>query len=107
MMQVGSLRSTSDIFLQYVRKIHAKNSPEDPVYLRISIACCKLEQFIESIFPKTPMPKMIAGTAQARRQIAKAKEADGKGEAFVIVGTVAAMLILLGGLMVGVCHAFF
>ncbi|ODQ67741.1 squalene synthetase [Nadsonia fulvescens var. elongata DSM 6958] len=39
------------IFREYIRKIHHKSRPEDPNYLRIGIACGKIEQYIEELFP--------------------------------------------------------
>ncbi|PGH31969.1 farnesyl-diphosphate farnesyltransferase [[Emmonsia] crescens] len=46
-----NVRSICDVFRQYVRKIHKRNTPRDPNFLKISIACGKVETFIESIFP--------------------------------------------------------
>ncbi|MCJ1365041.1 bifunctional farnesyl-diphosphate farnesyltransferase/squalene synthase [Acarospora aff. strigata] len=46
-----NLRMVCDVFKKYTRKIHKKNTPKDPNFLKISIACGKIEQFIESIFP--------------------------------------------------------
>jgi farnesyl-diphosphate farnesyltransferase len=37
-----NLRSVCEIFKKYVRKIHKKNTPKDPNYLQISIACGKV-----------------------------------------------------------------
>lgn len=37
-----NLRSVCDIFKRYARRIHKKNSPKDPNYLQISIACSKV-----------------------------------------------------------------
>lgn len=35
------------IFKEYARSIHAKASPSDPNFLRISVACAKIEQWAE------------------------------------------------------------
>ncbi len=37
-----NLRSVCDIFKRYARRIHKKNTPKDPNYLEISIACAKV-----------------------------------------------------------------
>jgi farnesyl-diphosphate farnesyltransferase len=37
-----NLRTVCDIFKRYARKIHKKNSPKDPNFLNISIACGKV-----------------------------------------------------------------
>ena len=39
-----NLRSVCDIFKKYVRRIHKKNTPKDPNFLEISIACAKVCQ---------------------------------------------------------------
>jgi farnesyl-diphosphate farnesyltransferase len=75
-----NLRLVADVFRDRVRQIHKKNVPQDPNFLKISIACGKIEQFIESIFPsqkpediirsKTGEPKTI----QALEKEAKDKE---------------------------------
>lgn len=45
------LRRVCAVFKRYVRRIHKKNTPKDPNFLNISIACAKVEQYIESIYP--------------------------------------------------------
>ena len=74
-----NLQKVCEVFRKYVRKIHAENTPKDPNFLKISIACGKvcivlelivprphakcfgiqIEQFIESIFP-SQKPNTIA-----------------------------------------------
>ncbi|KAL8895909.1 MAG: hypothetical protein Q9207_007955 [Kuettlingeria erythrocarpa] len=46
-----NLQKVCEVFRKFVRQIHKKNTPKDPNFLKISIACGKVEQFIESIFP--------------------------------------------------------
>ena len=53
-----NLKSVCEIFRKYVRQIHKKNVPQDPNFLKISIACGKIEQFIETMFPSQD-PKAI------------------------------------------------
>lgn len=53
-----NLKMVCEVFRRYVRRIHMKNTPRDPNFLKISIACGKIEQFIESIFPSQD-PKAI------------------------------------------------
>lgn len=45
------LRRVCAVFKRYVRRIQKKNSSRDPNYLNISIACAKVEKYIESIYP--------------------------------------------------------
>ncbi|KAK9470844.1 isoprenoid synthase domain-containing protein [Dipodascopsis tothii] len=56
MMRVGSIRQTYLVFQEFCHKIHLRNSPRDPSYMRISIACGKVDQFIETIFPTETAP---------------------------------------------------
>jgi len=42
MMAVGNLRSVCAIFRKYLRIIHKKNTPKDPNFLKISVACGKV-----------------------------------------------------------------
>jgi farnesyl-diphosphate farnesyltransferase len=37
-----NLQMVCDVFKRYVRKIHKKNNPKDPNFLKISIACGKV-----------------------------------------------------------------
>ena len=53
-----NLKLVCEVFRRYTRKIHKKNTPRDPNFLKISIACGKVEQFIETIFPSQD-PKAI------------------------------------------------
>jgi farnesyl-diphosphate farnesyltransferase len=46
-----NLQLVCEVFRRHVRKIHRKNVPQDPNFMKISIACGRIEQFIESIFP--------------------------------------------------------
>lgn len=41
-----NLRTVCEIFKKYTRRIHKKNTPKDPNYLEISIACAKVRQYL-------------------------------------------------------------
>lgn len=58
-----NLQVVYEVFRRYARRIHRKNSPRDPNFLEISIACAKIEQFIESIFPTQTPRTLPADTA--------------------------------------------
>jgi farnesyl-diphosphate farnesyltransferase len=47
-----NLKTVCEIFTRYVRKIHKKNTPKDPNFLQISIACAKVgvELFLREDF---------------------------------------------------------
>jgi farnesyl-diphosphate farnesyltransferase len=46
-----------EVFRKFARRIHQKADPRDPNYLAISIRCGKIEQFIESIYPRQTAEK--------------------------------------------------
>ncbi|KAF8325033.1 squalene synthase [Amanita rubescens] len=50
-MRSTNPREVGLIFRSYVRKIHAKCNPKDPYFIRISIACGKIEQWNEHHYP--------------------------------------------------------
>ncbi|KAL8708593.1 MAG: hypothetical protein Q9220_006529 [cf. Caloplaca sp. 1 TL-2023] len=70
-----NLQKVCEVFRRYVRQIHQKNTPKDPNFLKISIACGKIEQFIESIFPSQRPSALAPATGAAPVQI-KEKEED-------------------------------
>lgn len=50
-----NLRVLCEVIKQYMRRIHAKNTPKDPNFLKISAQCGAIEKFITTIFPvQTP-----------------------------------------------------
>ena len=63
------MRGVCEIFLLYTRQIHRKSTPSDPNFLQISIACGKIEQFIESVFPgmTTPLSAALCPKQQPER----------------------------------------
>ncbi|KAL9130669.1 MAG: hypothetical protein Q9217_001196 [Psora testacea] len=83
MRSTQNLREVCEVFREYTRKIHKKNTPRDPNFLKISIACGKIEQFIESIFPTQDPRAVMAANAgepaplseKGAEDAAKAKEA--------------------------------
>lgn len=65
-----NLQLVCEAFRRYVRVIRKKNRPQDPCFLKISIQCGKIEQFIESIFPS-----QTAEDALARQKAGQTKKA--------------------------------
>jgi farnesyl-diphosphate farnesyltransferase len=69
------------IFKEHARSIHAKASPADPNYLRISLACAKIDHWAERNYPSfihvVPAkhgtnPGIAFDPADARSRIARA-----------------------------------
>jgi len=99
-----NLKLVAEVFRDHVRQIHKKNVPQDPNFLKISIACGKIEQFIESIFPsqrpediirsKTGEPKTI----QALEKEARDKET--RHDMFMVMMAMMVMVIVVSVLTV-------
>jgi farnesyl-diphosphate farnesyltransferase len=68
-MESTNMRGVCEIFFLYTRQIHRKSIPSDPNFLQISIACGKIEQFIESVFPgmTTPLSAALRPKQQPER----------------------------------------
>ncbi|CAN6629092.1 squalene synthase Erg9p [Trichomonascus vanleenenianus] len=45
-LQSGNMEGVYAIFQDYTRRIHLKNRPEDPNFMRIEVLCGKIEQYI-------------------------------------------------------------
>ncbi|KAF2007291.1 farnesyl-diphosphate farnesyl transferas-like protein [Amniculicola lignicola CBS 123094] len=95
-----NLQLVCDIFRKYARKIHQKNNPHDPNFLNISIACGKIEQFIETIFPSQKKPVNMASplsVAQAEKERKEAQEA--KWDIIYMVSAVMLTIFFITGSM--------
>ena len=104
-----NLQLVCDVFRRYARKIHRKNDPRDPHFLDISIACGKIEKFIETVFPtqtartleggkpiaKTPEGKPLTAEEQERKE---QEDKESRTEIFFVM---IAVFITLG--LVSIC----
>ncbi|KAE8449523.1 Delta(24)-sterol C-methyltransferase [Mollisiaceae sp. DMI_Dod_QoI] len=102
-----NLKSVSEIFKRYVRRIHKKNDPKDPNFLEISIACGKVEQFIESIFP-TQDPKALSlihkGEIAPEDAKKKAESAEASKDVMYLMLAVFGTLLVISALMIGAAY---
>ena len=109
-MESTNLRSVCEIFLKYTREIHRKSTPTDPNFLRISVACGKIEQFIESVFPASTTMSVEQMRRQAERAQRAAAEpemtAEDKAELYWIYAAMAGMWIVIFGLMAFIAWMF-
>jgi len=100
-----NLQMVCDVFKRYVRKIHKKNNPKDPNFLKISIACGKIEQFIESIFPsQTAKGGVVSGKIVSPEQEAKerAEREEAKWDMIYMGIAVFLTLFIISAFMVGI-----
>src|SRR6266702_4458490 len=78
-MRSTNPRDVVHIFKEHARSIHAKASPADPNFLRISVACAKIEHWAERNYPSFirvskygTSPGVSFDPADARSRIAHA-----------------------------------
>ncbi|POS86403.1 farnesyl-diphosphate farnesyltransferase [Erysiphe pulchra] len=98
-----NLRSVCGIFKRYARRIHKKNSPRDPNFVEISLACAKIEKFIESLYP-TQDPKVLSrvyidGPTKDTTQASEAKK-----DIFYIMLAVFGTLAVISAAMIGAAY---
>ncbi len=99
-----NLQVVCEVFRKHIHSIRKKNRPQDPNFLKISIACGKVEQFIESIFPSQKVEDVLAKSkAEGAQAQVKAQPGD-SGDTMVIFGAVATMLVVIAVSMVSVDH---
>lgn len=110
MKSTQNLQLVCEVFRTYARKIHRKNNPSDPHFLDISIACGKIERFIESIFPtqtpRTLPPGATPGESQtvpvdsAEEARRKQEEAEAKKDVMYLILAIVVTLGLISLCMV-------
>ncbi|KAF2022241.1 farnesyl-diphosphate farnesyltransferase [Aaosphaeria arxii CBS 175.79] len=90
-----NLKLVCDVFQRFTRSIHKKNNPHDPNFLKISIACGKIEQFIESIFPSQKKPEGAAGVPVMTAEEAAKKKAEEQEAKWDMIYMIMAVVITL------------
>ncbi len=100
-----NLQMVCDIFRKHVRAIRKKNRAQDPSFLKISITCGKVEQFIESIFPTQKLEDAIAKARGQETAVDKAKveaqvkQSEATGDTIWLLLAVFATLMLISATM--------
>lgn len=99
-----NLQLVCEVFRRQVRKIQRKNVPQDPNFLKISIACGRIERFIETIFPSQRPEDLIrsrSGTVQSAKTLEqKAKDKEARTDIFYMVMATLAMFAVISAMMV-------
>ena len=108
-----NLQVVCEVFKKYTKIIRRKNVPQDPNFLKVSIACGKIEQFIESIFPSANVEEIVAKGELQRKvglgAVEKKKKKDPQADeawydTFYLFLMVAGLMIVVFGSMV--CCSF-
>ncbi|KAL1999289.1 hypothetical protein VTN02DRAFT_4730 [Thermoascus thermophilus] len=99
-----NLRTVCEVFRRYARRIHHKNSPKDPNFLKISVACGRIEKFIETLFPSQTAEdarRKVTG-APTEADAAKAKaDAEARSDMYFMFGFMFVVLVIVSGVMIG------
>jgi len=97
-----NLQVECDVFKRYVHLIKEKNDPRDPNFLAISVQCAKIEQFIETLYPRQNPEKLSQENAQLQRK----EPTTDPGEAAVIFLVALACLVFITAIMIGTAWLF-
>ncbi|KAK7518702.1 farnesyl-diphosphate farnesyl transferase-like protein [Phyllosticta citriasiana] len=97
-----NLQLVCEIFKRFSRSIFKKNDPKDPNFLEISIACGKIEQFVETVFPTQTATnkKMKAVLSPEEEAKQKAEREEAKWDVIYMAIAVFCTLTLVTGIMI-------
>lgn len=109
-------------FRRYARKIHKKNTPKDPNFLKISLVCgrvsdndsplfldyhsnvhMQIEKFVESIFPSQSAEeaqRRLTGTANPAEEQKAREDAEAKKDMYFIMGLMGVVVLIVAIVMV-------
>ncbi|KAJ9268298.1 hypothetical protein DTO212C5_5626 [Paecilomyces variotii] len=97
-----NLRVACEVFRRYARRIHKKNSPKDPNFLKISLVCGRIEKFIENLFPSQSAEvakQRVAGEMTAAEQKKKEEDAEARGDVFFLFAIMFGFLVVITAVM--------
>ena len=103
-----NLQVVCEVFRKYTKIIRRKNVPQDPNFLKVSIACGKIEQFIESIFPSANVKEIVAkgelqkksGLGAVEKKQNTAQDNEAWWDTFYLFLMVAGLMVVVFGTMV-------
>ncbi|KAH8429041.1 bifunctional farnesyl-diphosphate farnesyltransferase/squalene synthase [Aspergillus melleus] len=100
-----NLRVLCEVFRRYARRIHKKNTPKDPNFLKISLVCGRIEKFIENIFPsqnaEDAQRKVVGALTEEEKQKAQ-EEAETRQDVFFMMALMGVIIFIVSVLMIGV-----
>ena len=99
-----NLQIVCEVFKRHARSIHKKNSPKDPNFLKISIACGKIEKFVESLFPSQSPDALVKkqGAAPVKSEKEIEAEKETRQDMWILMVAVVAFMALISMIMVSV-----
>ncbi|KAL8670025.1 MAG: hypothetical protein Q9168_005412 [Polycauliona sp. 1 TL-2023] len=96
-----NLNKVCETFRKFVKQIQKKNTSKDPNFLQISIACSKVEQFIESVFP-SQNPEAVIRQKKPETEEEKKEREEAKWDIIYMLMIVMGTLFILSCIMIGV-----
>jgi farnesyl-diphosphate farnesyltransferase len=97
-----NLRVLCDRFRDLTRKIHKKNTPKDPNFLKISMACGKIEKFIETIFPSQNAEeanRRVQGVLSEEQLKKREEDAENKSDVYFMMALMGCIVLFVAGTM--------
>ncbi|KAN0072705.1 Isoprenoid synthase domain containing protein [Elaphomyces granulatus] len=99
-----NLRVVCEVFRRYARRIHRKNTPKDPNFMKISIACGKIEKFIETLFPSQTAEdarRRVAGQTSVAEDAKRKVDAETRGDMLFMFGILFCVVLVVTVMMIG------
>ncbi|KAF7585346.1 bifunctional farnesyl-diphosphate farnesyltransferase/squalene synthase [Aspergillus hancockii] len=91
-------------FRRYARRIHKKNTPKDPNFLKISMVCGRIEKFMDTIFPQqsAEVAKQKAAGELSEAEKEKAKlEAETRQDMYFMMALMGVIVLIVSIIMIG------
>ncbi|KAI4271634.1 MAG: hypothetical protein LQ337_005879 [Flavoplaca oasis] len=96
-----NLSKVCQVFRKFVQQIRKKNTAKDPNFLQISIACGKVEQFIETIFPSQNAESAVR-QKPPETEAEKKERLEARWDIIYMLIFVMGVLLIMSLLMIGV-----
>ncbi|GFG20761.1 probable squalene synthase [Aspergillus udagawae] len=109
MESTQNLRILYEAFRRYAREIHKKNTPKDPNFLQIGIACAKIEKFIETIFPSQSAEeanRRVLGQKSEAEQEKARLEAETRKDVYFMMALMGVIVVFVSIVMIGFAWYF-
>ncbi|KAK9545194.1 bifunctional farnesyl-diphosphate farnesyltransferase/squalene synthase, variant 2 [Aspergillus fumigatus] len=109
MESTQNLRILYEAFRRYAREIHKKNTPKDPNFLEIGIACAKIEKFIETIFPSQSAEeanRRVLGQKSEAEQEKARLEAETRKDVLFMMALMGVIVVFVSIVMIGFAWYF-
>ncbi|KAE8355706.1 farnesyl-diphosphate farnesyltransferase [Aspergillus coremiiformis] len=98
-----NLHVLCSVFRRYARRIHKKNTPKDPNFLKISIICGKIEKFMDTIFPPQSAAeakrKVLGELSEAEKEKARL-EAETRQDMFFMLALMGVVVLIVSIVMI-------